>query len=65
MSRSAGDGPTALSCSEAVVDADAILVRSATTVDARCFEAGKNLKITPAPAWSDNVDVLAATARGA
>jgi len=50
---------------EAVVDADAILVRSATTVDAEVLEAGKNLKIIArAGVGLDNVDVPAATERG-
>ncbi len=39
------DGPDRPKLLEAVVDADAILVRSATTVDAEVLDAGKKLKI--------------------
>ena len=59
------DGPDRPKLLEAVVDADAILVRSATTVDEEVLEAGKNLKIIArAGVGLDNVDVPAATARG-
>ncbi|MBD0024195.1 phosphoglycerate dehydrogenase [Gordonia pseudamarae] len=59
------DGPDRPKLLEAVVDADAILVRSATTVDAEVLEAGKNLKIIArAGVGLDNVDVPAATERG-
>ncbi|GAB34728.1 D-3-phosphoglycerate dehydrogenase [Gordonia otitidis NBRC 100426] len=59
------DGPDRPKLLEAVVDADALLVRSATTVDAEVLEAGKNLKIIArAGVGLDNVDVPAATARG-
>ncbi|GAC66327.1 phosphoglycerate dehydrogenase [Gordonia soli] len=59
------DGPDRPKLLEAVADADAILVRSATTVDAEVLEAGPNLKIIArAGVGLDNVDVPAATARG-
>lgn len=59
------DGPDRPKLLEAVVDADAILVRSATTVDAEVLDAGKNLKIIArAGVGLDNVDVPAATERG-
>ncbi|GAC49009.1 D-3-phosphoglycerate dehydrogenase [Gordonia aichiensis NBRC 108223] len=59
------DGPDRPKLLEAVVDADALLVRSATTVDADVLEAGKKLKIIArAGVGLDNVDVPAATARG-
>ncbi|MCK8616263.1 phosphoglycerate dehydrogenase [Gordonia sp. C13] len=59
------DGPDRPKLLEAVVDADAILVRSATTVDAEVLDAGKKLKIIArAGVGLDNVDVPAATARG-
>ncbi|MBM7366437.1 phosphoglycerate dehydrogenase [Gordonia hydrophobica] len=59
------DGPDRPKLLEAVVDADAILVRSATTVDAEVLDAGANLKIIArAGVGLDNVDVPAATERG-
>ncbi|NLG46707.1 phosphoglycerate dehydrogenase [Gordonia sp. (in: high G+C Gram-positive bacteria)] len=59
------DGPDRPKLLEAVVDADAILVRSATTVDAEVLDAGSNLKIIArAGVGLDNVDVPAATERG-
>lgn len=59
------DGPDRPKLLEAVTDADAILVRSATTVDTEVLEAGKNLKIIArAGVGLDNVDVPAATERG-
>ncbi|MGA1329744.1 MAG: NAD(P)-dependent oxidoreductase, partial [Candidatus Nanopelagicales bacterium] len=49
----------------AVSDASAILVRSATTVDAEVFAAAKNLKVVArAGVGLDNVDVAAATQAG-
>ena len=49
----------------AIVDADAILVRSATQVDAEAVEAAKNLKvIARAGVGLDNVDIPAATRAG-
>ncbi|GAB18380.1 D-3-phosphoglycerate dehydrogenase [Gordonia effusa NBRC 100432] len=59
------DGPDRPKLLEAVVDADAILVRSATTVDAEVLAAGSKLKIIArAGVGLDNVDVPAATERG-
>ncbi|MFT4042239.1 MAG: phosphoglycerate dehydrogenase [Gordonia sp. (in: high G+C Gram-positive bacteria)] len=59
------DGPDRPKLLDAVVDADALLVRSATTVDADVLEAGKKLKIIArAGVGLDNVDVPAATSRG-
>ncbi len=59
------DGPDRPKLLEAVQEADAILVRSATTVDKEVLEAGKNLKIVArAGVGLDNVDVPAATERG-
>lgn len=49
----------------AIADADAILVRSATQVDAEAFEAAKRLKVVArAGVGLDNVDVKAATHAG-
>src|SRR6266850_6152429 len=48
-----------------LADADALLVRSATKVDARLLEAAPNLRIVArAGTGVDNVDVDAASARG-
>ncbi|MGO4612515.1 phosphoglycerate dehydrogenase [Nocardia sp. 2YAB30] len=59
------DGPDRPALLAAVPEADALLVRSATTVDAEVLEAGKNLKIVArAGVGLDNVDVSAATGRG-
>ncbi|WP_174183966.1 phosphoglycerate dehydrogenase [Nocardia barduliensis] len=59
------DGPDRPALLAAVSEADALLVRSATTVDAEVLEAGKNLKIVArAGVGLDNVDVPAATERG-
>lgn len=59
------DGPDRPKLLEAVKDADAILVRSATQVDAEVLAAGPNLKIIArAGVGLDNVDVPAATERG-
>ncbi len=59
------DGPDRPKLLEAVVDADAILVRSATKVDAEVLDAGTKLKIIArAGVGLDNVDVPAATERG-
>ncbi len=59
------DGPDRPKLLEAVADADAILVRSATTVDAEVLAAGPKLKIIArAGVGLDNVDVPAATERG-
>ncbi|MFI5779220.1 phosphoglycerate dehydrogenase [Nocardia sp. NPDC051570] len=59
------DGPNRPELLAAVPEADALLVRSATTVDAEVLEAGKNLQIVArAGVGLDNVDVPAATERG-
>ena len=59
------DGPDRPQLLAAVPDADALLVRSATTVDAEVLAAGTKLKIVArAGVGLDNVDVDAATARG-
>ncbi|HLS77313.1 MAG TPA: phosphoglycerate dehydrogenase [Nocardia sp.] len=59
------DGPDRPALLAAVPEADALLVRSATTVDAEVLEAGKKLKIVArAGVGLDNVDVPAATERG-
>lgn len=59
------DGPDRPKLLEAVADADALLVRSATTVDAEVIAAAPRLKIVArAGVGLDNVDVDAATARG-
>jgi D-3-phosphoglycerate dehydrogenase len=49
----------------ALADADAVLIRSATTIDAQALAAAPNLKVVArAGIGLDNVDVPAATARG-
>ena len=59
------DGPDRPKLLEAVADADAILVRSATTVDAEVLAAAPNLKIIGrAGVGLDNVEIPAATERG-
>jgi D-3-phosphoglycerate dehydrogenase / 2-oxoglutarate reductase len=59
------DGPDREKLLAAVPDADALLVRSATTVDAEVLNAGTKLKIVArAGVGLDNVDVDAATSRG-
>jgi D-3-phosphoglycerate dehydrogenase len=59
------DGPDRPKLLEAVPEADALLVRSATNVDAEVLEAAPKLKIVArAGVGLDNVDVDAATARG-
>ena len=59
------DGPDRPKLLAAVADADALLVRSATTVDAEVIAAAPRLKIVArAGVGLDNVDVDAATARG-
>ncbi|MBY0441975.1 MAG: phosphoglycerate dehydrogenase [Mycobacteriaceae bacterium] len=59
------DGPNREQLLAAVPDADALLVRSATTVDAEVLAAGTKLKIVArAGVGLDNVDVDAATERG-
>ena len=59
------DGPDREKLLAAVPDADALLVRSATTVDEEVLAAAPKLKIVArAGVGLDNVDVDAATARG-
>ena len=59
------DGPDRPKLLEAAADADALLVRSATTVDAEVIAAAPRLKIIArAGVGLDNVDVAAATAAG-
>ena len=59
------DGPDREKLLAAVPEADALLVRSATTVDAEVLAAAPRLKIVArAGVGLDNVDVSAATARG-
>lgn len=59
------DGPNRPELIAAVADADALLVRSATTVDREVLEAAPNLKIVGrAGVGLDNVDITAATERG-
>ncbi|GGG06322.1 D-3-phosphoglycerate dehydrogenase [Rhodococcoides trifolii] len=59
------DGPDRPALLAAVPEADALLVRSATTVDAEVLAAGPKLKIVArAGVGLDNVDVPAATERG-
>ncbi len=59
------DGPDREKLLAAVPEADALLVRSATTVDADVLAAAPRLKIVArAGVGLDNVDVDAATARG-
>lgn len=59
------DGPDREKLLAAIVDADALLVRSATTVDAEVLAAAPKLKIVArAGVGLDNVDVEAATSRG-
>ncbi|MEV0946210.1 phosphoglycerate dehydrogenase [Rhodococcus sp. NPDC049939] len=59
------DGPDRAALLAAVPEADALLVRSATTVDAEVLAAGTKLKIVArAGVGLDNVDVPAATERG-
>lgn len=59
------DGPNRSELLEAVKDVDALLVRSATTVDAEVLDAASNLQIVGrAGVGLDNVDIDAATAKG-
>ncbi|MEJ3657020.1 phosphoglycerate dehydrogenase [Actinomycetes bacterium KLBMP 9759] len=59
------DGTDRSALLAAITDADALLVRSATKVDAEVFAAAKRLKVVArAGVGLDNVDVPAATARG-
>lgn len=59
------DGPNRAELLAAVPEADALLVRSATTVDAEVIQAAPNLKIIGrAGVGLDNVDIDAATDNG-
>jgi D-3-phosphoglycerate dehydrogenase len=59
------DGADRAALLPAIADVDAILIRSATQVDAEALAAAKNLKVVArAGIGLDNVDVPAATARG-
>ncbi len=59
------DGADRAALLPAIAEADAIIVRSATTVDAEALAAGTRLKVVArAGVGLDNVDVPAATARG-
>ena len=59
------DGPDRPKLLEAIKDADAVLVRSATTIDAEVLAAAPNLKIIGrAGVGLDNVEIPAATERG-
>ncbi|MDO5031474.1 phosphoglycerate dehydrogenase [Corynebacterium sp.] len=59
------DGPNRAELLAAVPEADALLVRSATTVDAEVIEAAPNLKIIGrAGVGLDNVDIPTATKHG-
>lgn len=59
------DGPNRAELLAAVPEADALLVRSATQVDAEVLAAARRLKIVGrAGVGLDNVDIPAATDRG-
>lgn len=59
------DGADRAALLAAIVDVDAILIRSATQVDAEALAAARRLKVVArAGIGLDNVDVPAATARG-
>ena len=59
------DGADRAALLPAIADVDAILIRSATQVDAEALEAAKRLQVVArAGIGLDNVDVTAATARG-
>jgi D-3-phosphoglycerate dehydrogenase len=59
------DGANRVELLAAIVDVDALLVRSATIVDAEALAAAKNLKVVArAGVGLDNVDVKAATQAG-
>jgi D-3-phosphoglycerate dehydrogenase len=59
------DGADRAALLPAIADVDAILIRSATQVDAEALSAAKSLKVVArAGIGLDNVDVPAATARG-
>ena len=59
------DGANREELLQSIVDVDAVLIRSATQIDAEALEAAKQLKVVArAGVGLDNVDVKAATARG-
>src|SRR3954449_5829206 len=59
------DGTDRSALLAALPEADAVIVRSATTIDAEALAAGSKLKVVArAGVGLDNVDVPAATARG-
>src|ERR1700754_4218652 len=59
------DGADRVALLAALPEADAVIVRSATTIDAEALAAAPKLKVVArAGVGLDNVDVLAATARG-
>jgi D-3-phosphoglycerate dehydrogenase / 2-oxoglutarate reductase len=59
------DGTDRAALLAAIPDADAVLVRSATTIDAEALAAGSRLKVVArAGIGLDNVDVATATTRG-
>jgi D-3-phosphoglycerate dehydrogenase len=59
------DGTDRAALLSAIAEADALIVRSATSVDAEVFAAGRALKVVArAGVGLDNVDVPSATARG-
>ncbi|MEV4415119.1 phosphoglycerate dehydrogenase [Catellatospora sp. NPDC049609] len=59
------DGTDRSALLAALADADAVIVRSATQVDAEALAAGPRLKVVArAGVGLDNVDIAAATARG-
>ncbi|GGN54189.1 D-3-phosphoglycerate dehydrogenase [Actinoplanes lobatus] len=59
------DGTDRAALAEALADADAVIIRSATRIDAPVLAAGQRLRVVArAGVGLDNVDVPAATARG-
>ncbi|GGN01976.1 D-3-phosphoglycerate dehydrogenase [Actinoplanes campanulatus] len=59
------DGTDRAALTEALADADAVIIRSATRIDAPILAAGQRLRVVArAGVGLDNVDVPAATARG-
>ncbi|MEN9922894.1 MAG: hypothetical protein RIS09_408 [Actinomycetota bacterium] len=59
------DGANRSELLKAIAEVDAVLIRSATKIDAEALDAAKSLKIVArAGVGLDNVDVKAATARG-
>ncbi|WP_204294762.1 phosphoglycerate dehydrogenase [Actinoplanes campanulatus] len=59
------DGTDRAALTDALADADAVIIRSATRIDAPILAAGQRLRVVArAGVGLDNVDVPAATARG-